>query len=371
MPLTPEQQQELQELEELEQLEKKFGQSPEANGVTTAAGAFGRIAQPVVLPTQEDIDNPNSPLNSKIKEISDRLEPGSPWREEAAISAGSGGAQLAAGEGLAGIAKLLGKGSTKVGDVLMQRSVGIKKAVPGVGTTLADEGIVGTKGMMRNQLEKGLETRGQQIGEIAKGIPQVSTKPVAEKLGGKAARMTSPSGDVLAENMPAYRRYLQEANKISSEGTISGSEAAFRRAQYGKIARDAGRYRDNPAQGIKAQIAGEQQAGYSQALKNVGGPELIEADKAYSALSSGLGSISRPESISTMSLIGKTVPAMIGGAAGGVPGALAGAAASTPLVQSAAGQLATKTGQGLVSPITQGTLKYTPLTLEELLGKKH
>jgi hypothetical protein len=46
------------------------------------------------------------------------------------------------------LAQLLGKG----GDVGMQVSVGRRKYTPGVGTTLADEGIVGTQGMMKNQV---------------------------------------------------------------------------------------------------------------------------------------------------------------------------------------------------------------------------
>src|SRR3990167_10985964 len=161
MPLTLEQQQEFQELRKLEELEQKYGQQ-----------------KPVSAMTREELINP---------------EPSDPWLREAALGAGlSGGSALGSKVG-GGLAALLGRGTTKIGDILMQKAVGLSKRIPGLGEQLAEAGLVGTKGMMGRQTEKGLEGAGKQIGELASKIPgKISQEQDAEKIAGLAGpRITS------------------------------------------------------------------------------------------------------------------------------------------------------------------------------------
>lgn len=299
---------------------------------------------------------PSSYQPTKIEQDTQRM----------ALEAGTGGLQQMAGEGLGSVVKAVGSGLGKVGDFAMQKAVGLKRIVPGVGQTLADEGVMGTKGMMRSQVEKAMEAKGQQIGELAKSSPAIDTRPVAERLGGKAASLMDSEGSVLPDNQTAYRKYLEAATGASNEGSISGEVAATRRTQYGKIARDAGRYRDNPGQGIKAQLAGEQQAGYSQALKEAN-PDIVPVDKAYGNLSTANQAMARPESITPLSLAGKSLPALIGGGVAGLPGAAAGAALSTPLAQSVIGRSLIGLGKGVNA--TLPAAKLAPATLQELLRR--
>ena len=49
---------------------------------------------------------------------------------------------------------VVGKGLSKVGDYAMQKAVGAKELIPGMGNRIADEGLIGTRGMMRGQIQR-------------------------------------------------------------------------------------------------------------------------------------------------------------------------------------------------------------------------
>lgn len=278
-------------------------------------------------------------------------------RERMSFEAGQGGIAQGAGEGLASIFRGIGKGASRVGDILMQKAAGIPKLIPGVGNTLAEEGIVGTRGMMQNQVEKGLSSRGKEIGELAHSLQDVSTQPVAEVVGSRASKLVGPQGEILPDNIKAFHKYVDEATAASNEGSISGEQAAFRRKGYGEIARKAGAYKDvSPSQTAKAELAGTQQAGYSQALKDAyaaahpEAPEaLAQADQAYSALSRASSSLNKPSAPTLMELLSRSAPAT--------------------LSESLGGQAASKIGSGLNAPITQSALRQAPVTLEEFLRR--
>jgi hypothetical protein len=274
-----------------------------------------------------------------------------PWMNAAVLSSGQGAIAEASGQPIAKLASMLGKGVSTVGSKLLQRAVGLKKFVPGLGESLADEGVMGTKGAMQQQVERGLESRGKQIGKLTQDIPAVSTQPVAEQLGSRASKLVGPNGEVLPDNIEAYHKYVEAANQASSEDFIPGEVAAFRRKQFGQVARQAGRYRDNPAESLKAQLAGEQQAGYSQALKSAPGapPELAEADKAYSALSQASTGLNRPETLKS------------------IPGMIKSATVDSPLAQSVLGRGLMGTGKLANTQALQKMLKVAPATSEVLL----
>ena len=260
-----------------------------------------------------------------------------------AIESGQGGPAQAAGETAAGLAKFLGKPLTKAGDYLMQKAVGMRRYLPGVGETLADQGVIGTQNMMRNQIEKAMETTGQKLGSLAKSVPEMSTRDVAETIGEKAAKLIGPDGKIMPENVTEFNHLIGKAGEISSENAISGETAAFRRMQQGRIAKNAGRYRESPAQGLKAQSSGAQQAGYSQALKNAS-PQIADLDTTYGNLAAADAAAARPETISNANLIGKFVP--------------------TSLAQSAAGRALIGTSNS-----AQTGSKYFPMLYKMLTGK--
>lgn len=339
MPLSLQEQQELAELEELDRLEKEVGHKVPKDNL------FESVMNPQALPPGELLRQEQANLNMmKQAQSPEDLPP----HLRMGFEAGQGSIGLAAGEPLAAAARGIGGGIRKVGDIIMQKAVGLKKYAPGVGETLAKEGVMGTKGAMQNQVEQALNRTGQRMGSLAESVPEVSTKPIAEQLGERASKLIGPDGRILPENIAEFNKLASAAGEASAEGSISGQTAAFRRMQQGKIARNAGRYRENPAQGLKAQIAGEQQAAYSNALKNAAGPDLAEASQTYGNLSKASEALEAPESLSTSGILSQFVP--------------------TSLAESALGRSLMGLGKGVQS--TQGAARVTPATLEELLGKK-
>ncbi len=137
--------------------------------------------------------------------------------------------------------------------------------------------------------------------------------------------------------------------------------AASRRAAAGKEARQAGAYRDNPAESLKAELAGNKQTAYSQGLKqgyrdlpeNVRtmGPEaMAEADKAYSAAAKAMPGLNKPVEYNLASFFrpGRAAGAAIGSAIAGPPGAAVGALAQpyvTPVIESVAGRASIGAGK--------------------------
>ncbi len=207
------------------------------------------------------------------------------------------------------------RGVGKAGDYLMQKAVGMKKYIPGVGETLADEGIIGTKNMMADQVEKALESRGSEIGELSKGISEVSTDTPAQAVFNRAQKLILPDGSIRPENLEEYNQLKQLADRITESGgeagTATGEMAAAQRASAGKLAKKAGAYRlTNPSEGMKAGMYGSEQGGWSQALKDKGGEAMAEADRSYGALSHADRALSVPESIphSFGGLLHKTIP---------------------------------------------------------------
>lgn len=266
-----------------------------------------------------------------------------------AAQAGQGPLANIAGEPLAGLARLVGKGVGTAGDMLMQKAVGLRRYTPGVGQTLANSGVMGTEGMMRGQIESALESKGQELGSLARSVESVPTRPIAERVGERAAKLVGPDGEILPENATEFNKYSKAASDISKDDAISGETAAFRRMQQGRVAKNAGRYRDNPAQGLKAQLAGEQQAAYSEALKNAA-PELADVDKSYGHLAAADSAMAKPETLATSSIIGKFLP--------------------TSLAESTLGRALMGLGKiPQTSPVQTG-LKLAPSALQQMLSTK-
>lgn len=315
MPLSPEQIQELQELEELEQLEQKFGQ-PQAEQPAPTAGY-----------SPKQLEDPT--LQSMMTGMF-----------------GMGGVSNTARAAAPGLAQVIGKPFGKAGDYLMQKAAGMKKFIPGIGKTMANEGMVGTKGMLRNQTAKALTKHGQNISTQAAKIPGlIDNGPVADKVGSLAERRILSTGDIPVEESKAVGQILGKARELAQSPAVSGQTQAELRAMAGRRAREMGAYKTLPSAAIKSQLASAEQAGRSEALKKAYGsafpdqPNLLaQSDDAYSALSKVQEGLKNQEPLSTFNVATKLIPAAIGTAAGGLPGAMVGGAMSTSVGQSLAGR---------------------------------
>lgn len=399
MPLTPEQLQEMQELEELEALEQQFGAQPPAEqggglldsipkGVKDFIGAqdayrrklvesatFGHLKFP-----GHDKSVAASPTGAAAGDLVgsvgagaaiNTVLPGSALPKAAGylgrVAQGGivGGAQGAAtgllqkppeggsrldqaweggkkgmlyGAGGTAAIDPLAKFLMKSGDVAMQSAVGRRKYTPGVGTTLADEGVIGTQSMMNNQVGNRLNQRGQQINEIAGSIPADITNDASamgQRIAAGAAKPLSVAGAAPSKFDQEKLALIGEfGDDVASRGAETGSQVLQRRIAAGQRSY---RGKENPLQSLLGQLSKGEQIEYSQALKEMAGrtgrgEELATADKAYGALKRAQSSLAEEPSI-PRSLIG-----LLGTSNKLIPGA----SAATSVV----GQGATKIGQG-------------------------
>lgn len=317
-------------------------------------------------------------------------------RASGALKGGLIGGALGAGS--EGIAKLLKGG----GDVAMQAAVGRKKYTPGVGTTLADEGIAGTKSMMRGQVKRGLENRGSQMKSLTSEADNISidSAPIASRLREQRLRDPSMGGTLPADApmlepgvyfqptrlgvkksegfgeltegiipngplreleppvmgpsaSPSDVAKINKANEFISEvgsrGVESPSLALERRMAAGGRAYGG---REDPLQSLLGKLSKGEQAAYSDALKSAI-PEIAPVDKAYGALARAKSGLEAEPSLP------KSLMGMISTGAHVLPGGSLGL--------SLGGQAATKAGRAagsINSPVTRSAL------IDALMGEK-
>lgn len=246
--------------------------------------------------------------------------------------------------GLDGLSKML----TKPGDAAMQIAVGRKKYTPGVGTTLADEGIVGTERMMERQVGRKLQERGSELGELASEIPGTpfNSQEIARSVAKDAARpMIVPGGQPSAADMTKLSTIREFAEDVASRGAESGPQALSRRVAAGGRSY---RGKEDPLQSLVGQLSKLEQQKYSQALKDAhaatsGGSQFADTDKAYAALKRAQAGLSEETSLP------KSLGQIIFSGVHKLPGGSA--------VMSTAGQGLTKSGQlasGANNPLLRG-----------------
>lgn len=299
MPLTPEEQQ------ELAQLHQKYGTPPEqpSKGLTPEEQQeFDQLHQKYGQSAQSSpIDNLKKLLSynpSHEEEMKAVQHPITGMDDPAYQLAGL----VSPNNAIVGAGKALKSG----GDILMQKAIGLGRRIPGFGEALANEGLIGTKGMMAGQAEKGLTSAGKQIGDLASKIPgSVSQDQVANKVAELANSKMTSTGFIRPEDQAAVDKILSRAQDFAKSEPLTGAELAERRAVAGRSAREAGAYKTNPSSQLKSKIASAEQTGYSQALKDAYGKAfpgqtnaLADADKSYSTLSTAKDILNKPENIS-------------------------------------------------------------------------
>lgn len=202
----------------------------------------------------------------------------------------------------------ISNGVRKLGDFLMQRGMGASRIVPGLGEKFAQEGMVGTKNMLAKQAGLGLERSGNKISELASKIPEpVSQDMVANKIAEVGGSKMTPSGFVRPEDEAFVNRTMSKAQDFAKAEPLPASEMASRRAIAGKAAREAGAYKTQPSQQLRAQMASAEQSGYSQALKDAYAKSfpgeanpLAEADQSYSTFKQAQSLLDKPEAVGSI-----------------------------------------------------------------------
>ncbi len=264
-------------------------------------------------------------------------------------------AGLVSPSSIMGLSGKIGGVARKLGDNLMQRSMGATKIVPGLGEDFANAGMIGTKSQMAGQAERGLEKSGQAIGDLASKIPgTIPQDEVANKVAEVAGKRMTPSGFVRPEEQAIVDRTMNKAVDFANAEPLTGAETAARRAQAGQAAREARGYAQTPSSTLKAQQAVAEQAGHSEALKNAyqwsfpDAPNaLADADKQYSTFAKADQLLSKPEPTGSLgNFMSQITP--------------------TSLMESAAGRAAIGGGK----TIQRTPIGAVPLTLKGMFSPK-
>lgn len=260
---------------------------------------------------------------------------------------GYGGGKL-----LSGVGSLARRG----GDRLMQQAVGRTKFSPGVGETLVNEGIVGTKGMMRRQVENKKNAVYQEMIDSVKDSPKtIEAKSIADNIRGLAKEYRI-NGKVSELDQPTVELIEGAAKDIEGRGAESLADALQRRKIAGS--RGFSSVTDQAKQSVVGRISKEEQKGYSGLLKEAE-ESLKDLDPRYAALAKAAKPLNKEEGLSKLFGLGNALKLTgIGGAGlvGGLPGAAVAGALSTPLGQSVASQGLVRGGKALQESVAPALL---------------
>jgi hypothetical protein len=246
-------------------------------------------------------------------------------------------------------------GLAKSGDYLMQKAVGMKKYIPGVGEKLADEGLIGTKGMMAKQAQRGMNRAGQTMEDAVQGMSgSVDSSQIADEMGQLASPHITRNGNISPEDAEKVAQIMGASRDVAQRGQVSPGEAW----DYSKAAGKRSYRGDDPLLSARAELGQAEQAGTSKQLKKLS-PEFEKGADSYSALAKAHRGLTKPESITDV-VKGSIGNALVGGglgyAAGGRTGAIAGALAGTSAGRSAGGRAAIGASKA-AGPLSQMALR--------------
>lgn len=217
-------------------------------------------------------------------------------------------------------------GLSSIPDKIMQAAVGMKKYIPGIGDNLMEQGVVGTKSMMQNQISNKLQQEainkdailGSMSGRIDSGQISNKVKQMADKF--------SVDGVVPANVRPQTDVIYNTAQDIASRGMVSPRQAG----KYAQIAGNIGYQGDKPVERLAGQVARTENTGYRQALENqytneFGDQVPNQVQDVYSkleALVKGKQGLSRPSTIGITPQGGVSLPSLKGLLLGGSTGSV-------------------------------------------------
>lgn len=289
----------------------------------------------------------------------------------------AGAATLTLGAG----GKILGK----AGDYAMQKAVGAKELIPGMGTRIANEGLIGTKGMMRRQIERpeGVEpglmgkitdfmgltnklpAREKALqAQIPKMKGQISSNPSVDAISSEGSKLVprNPAIPISSGNQAAVEAAEKRALEAGSRGNLSPDDALDVARKIDRAAYDnaipSGRFAKKLDRADSGAIRGELK---NQADKQ-GLPKVRELLGREQALISARQSLESPEPMMNQ-LFRVGLGAGLGGGATYYAtenpyASLLAAGAMTPAGLSTIGQLGTKGSQAIpyLTPATISAL---------------
>lgn len=256
-----------------------------------------------------------------------------------------------------------GKGLSKAGDRLMQKAVNAKEYVKGMGTRMADEGLIGTKGMMKGQIASKLPKREAELTNATRQVkgmvrPTRAWRDLLAK--GDAYRPSSHVGreiPIPSENQPFINMSQQRAEEALARGSLTPMEAIDTAR---KVAKPAYSANGTPLDAFKHELSQAEAIALKDAVKEMadaqGIPGVRNALTSEQTLITARNGLNRPESLNEMLIrtmarggvgagIGAFAGSQEGGLPGGIGGALTGAAATTPMGLSLMGQFAAQGGK--------------------------
>lgn len=241
----------------------------------------------------------------------------------------------AIGAGLQGV----GEAAGKIGDYLMQRSVGLRRYTPGIGTSLADQGVIGTKGMMANQVDNKLAAEEDSLQGLVKDLSgTVNSKEIADAVSQKAQRFTLPStGEASPFSQQELQKVRDMSGKLSQMGDLSASDLLALKRQGDYQGFTAG---GNPATSTEAELGRTGANAARTALKNMS-PDVADSLFKEQALVKANSALSRPDTIHQ----------------GNVSSMIFGKLPGQSIAESVGGQAAVKGGQVISDPRTQRALE--------------
>ena len=223
------------------------------------------------------------------------------------------------GGGLSAVGEGIGAAAGSAGDYAMQKAVGMRKNTPGMGTSLADQGLWGTASRMEQQVGSKLPIAEQNVQDLVGSLKgNVNSKDLADAVAQVGNRFESPSGITLQGvqgDLNTVKAASDQFGKMSSDltpqdvlslkrqgdwlgYTASGNPATSTNANIGSaIANKARGILSDMSDGASAEALGKERA-------------LILAKQALEkpdAIHQGAGSSMFFGKLPGQSLIGSTV----------------------------------------------------------------
>lgn len=211
-----------------------------------------------------------------------------------------GGAETGAlvGGGLGAGSEALQGATRRLGDYLMQRGVGMRRYTPGVGTSLADQGIWGTAGRAENQVEAKLPGAEQAVQDTVNGLQgSIDSQPIADAILDKGGKFKMPGG----QPGPGMEQYLEKvsaaAEPFQSQG--EGGELSPQDLLSLKRQGDWEGYTNsgNPATSLDSELGRAQANKSREMLNDLSGGKTQDVLGREQALILAKKSLERPEAI--------------------------------------------------------------------------
>lgn len=243
--------------------------------------------------------------------------------------AGNAGTMGMVSTALGGAGKAMSASGNKLADWLMQKSVGMRKNIPGAGVRLVDQGVGGTKGMMQSQVSDKLPEAEARLQALLQGAPgKASADELSSAIAARGKRFQLPSGEVpgnVAKDFESVQQAAGDIRKLGG-GQLSPQDLLSLKRQGDYVGYTAS---GNPATSLQAELGQTQADKAREMLSRMTEGASANALADEQALIMARKGLDRPESLGAgMSLR----DAIYGKIPGSAPVLSGGAHASRKLV---------------------------------------